>query len=95
MSHLLRLGAMGIVLSCIISYLPTIIAYLKKNDNKLQEAIYQTIIFIFNLVVCFFINHLPRIFIFNIIRNVWDIAFIVLWLYFFICSLLDKKMPRP
>lgn len=95
MSRLFGLGFGGIIGSIILGFLPSIIAFIKGNDNKFQTGIYQVIVMVINIVVCIFVNILPKFFVFNIVRNVWDIIFIVIWLYMFVCALMDKKMPRP
>lgn len=95
MSRLFAVGVWGIIGTILIGYLPTLLAYIKGNDNKLQEFIYQTIVMILNIVVCILINILPRFVVFNIVRNVWDVVFILAWIYFLIHSISDKAMPRP
>lgn len=95
MSRLFGIGIGGVIGSIIIGFLPTIIAFLKSNDNKVQTGIYQVIVMIPNIVISIFLNILPKFFVFNIIRNVWDVIFIGIWIYMLVCALLDKKMPRP
>ena len=95
MSRIIGWGVWGILLSVAITFAPTIIAFVKKNDNDKQMLVYQAILFVLNLVICILLNLLPRFFVFNIIRNVWDIIVALVWIYMLICAIFDKKMPRP
>ena len=95
MSRIIGWGVWGILLSVAITFAPTIIAFVRKNDNDRQMLVYQAILFVINLVICILLNLLPRFFIFNIVRNVWDIIVGVVWIYMLICAILNKRMPRP
>ena len=95
MSRIIGWGVWGILLSVAITFAPTIIAFVKKNDNDKQMLVYQAILFVLNLVICILLNLLPRFFIFNIVRNVWDIIVGVVWIYMLICAIFNKNMPRP
>lgn len=95
MSRIIGWGVWGILLSVAITFAPTIIAFVRKNDNDRQMLVYQAILFVINLVICILLNLLPRFFIFNIVRNVWDIIVGVVWIYMLICAIFNKRMPTP
>lgn len=95
MSRLMGIGVFGIILSIAIAFLPTIIAFIYKRYNTYQMLVYQLIANVINIVICIFLNILPKIFIFNIIRNIWDVIYCILWIYFLVCAFIDKRMPRP
>lgn len=95
MSRLFGLGIGGIIASIVLGFIPSIIAFVRDNNNKYRTGIYQVIVMVINIVICIFINILPKFFVFNIIRNVWDVIFIAVWLYMFVCAITDKNMPRP
>ena len=88
MSRLIGWNAFGVILSIIIGFIPSIIAFVKQN-------LYQGIVFVINLAICILLNILPRIIVFNIIRNIWDVVFAVIWIYFLVHAIKDKEMPRP
>ena len=90
MSRLIGWNAFGVILSIIIGFIPSIIAFVKQNIYKGQVVLYQGIVFVINLL-----NILPRIIVFNIIRNIWDVVFAVIWIYFLVHAIKDKEMPRP
>ena len=84
MSRLIGWNAFGVILSIIIGFIPSIIAFVKQNIYKGQVVLYQGIVFVINLAICILLNILPRIIVFNIIRNIWDVVFAVIWIYFLV-----------
>ncbi len=95
MSRIIAWGVGGILLSIFITYIPTIIAFVKKNVNNKQLLVYQSVIVVINLVICILLNLLPGLFIFRIVRNAWDVIFGLTWIYMLICALINKYLPRP
>lgn len=95
MSRLIGWNAFGVILSIIIGFIPSIIAFAKQNIYKGQVVLYQGIVFVINLAICILLNILPKIIIFTIIRNIWDVIFAVIWIYFLVHAIKDKEMPRP
>lgn len=61
MSRLIGWNAFGVILSIIIGFIPSIIAFVKQNIYKGQVALYQGIVFVINLAICILLNILPRI----------------------------------
>ena len=88
----------GIIGLC-ISFLPIIIAVLRKNVYRRQVIIYQVILigleFCFSLVtglLGFAFQSMVIVGIFGIISAIWSIFSLVAWIYILIHAIKDREM---
>lgn len=95
MLRIIGAGLWAIIVSAVVNFIPTIIAYVKDNLNKAQELLYQIIVFVVSFLIGLVLWLLPKIFIFKLIGDIWGIIVLGLWIYFLYCAFKDKEMPRP
>lgn len=86
-------SVMGLLFSTVISFIPTLIAYLKNNIYKKQVLIYQIIMIVANLAVSLVIALLTSIIPFMVIFSyLWSIFSLVAWIYILVNAIRNTQM---
>ena len=86
-------SVMGLLFSTVISFIPTLIAYLKNNIYTKQVLIYQIIMIAANLAVSLVIALLTSIIPFMVIFGyLWSIFSLVAWIYILVNAIRNTQM---
>lgn len=82
-----------LLFSTVISFIPTLIAYLKNNIYKKQVLIYQIIMIVASLAVSLVMALLTSIIPFMVIFSyLWSIFSLVAWIYILVNAIRNTQM---
>lgn len=86
-------SVIGLLFSTVISFIPTLIAYLKNNIYKKQVLIYQIIMIVASLAVSLVMALLTSIIPFMVIFSyLWSIFSLVAWIYILVNAIRNTQM---
>lgn len=82
------------VVSLVISFIPTLVAYLRNNIYKKQVLIYQIIMFVAGFVISLVFGLLSQVipFVMNILSILWSVFSLAAWIYILVNSIKDTRM---
>lgn len=86
-------SVIGLLFGTVISFIPTLIAYLKNNIYKKQVLIYQIIMIVASLAVSLVMALLTSIIPFMVIFSyLWSIFSLVAWIYILVNAIRNTQM---
>lgn len=86
-------SVIGLLFSTVISFIPTLIAYLKNSIYKKQVLIYQIIMIVASLAVSLVMALLTSIIPFMVIFSyLWSIFSLVAWIYILVNAIRNTQM---
>lgn len=87
------IGFIAFVVGLVISFIPTLVAYLRNNIYKKQVLIYQIIMLVARLVVSFVFGLLLQVIPFMVIFSIlWSVFSWVAWIYILVNAIKNTRM---
>ncbi len=87
------LGFIGLLFGLVISFIPTLIAYLRNNIYKKQVLTYQLIMLVAGFVVSLVFSLLARLIPFMaIFSSLWSLFSLVAWIYILVNAIKNTRM---
>ena len=87
------LGLVGALFGLVISFIPTLIAYLRNNIYKKQVLIYQLIMLAAGFVVSLVVTLIARLIPFMVLfSSLWSIFSLVAWIYILVNAIKNTRM---
>lgn len=87
------LGFIGLLFGLVISFIPTLIAYLRNNIYKKQVLTYQLIMLVAGFVVSLVFSLLARLIPFMaIFSSLWSLFSLVAWIYILVNAIKNTRI---
>lgn len=87
------LGFIALVVGLVISFIPTLVAYLRNNIYKKQVLIYQIIMLVTGFVVSLVFGLLSQVIPFMVIFSIlWSVFSCVAWIYILVNAIKNTRM---
>lgn len=87
------LGFIALVVGLVISFIPTLVAYLRNNIYKKQVLIYQIIMLVTGVVVSLVFGLLLQVTPFMVIFSIlWSVFSCVAWIYILVNAIKNTRM---
>ncbi len=87
------IGFIAFVVGLVISFIPTLVAYIRNNIYKKQVLIYQIIMLVARLVVSFVFWLLLQVIPFMVIFSIlWSVFSWVAWIYILVNAIKNTRM---
>ena len=86
-------GFIALVVGLVISFIPTLVAYLRNNIYKKQVLIYQIIMLVTGFVVSLLFGLLSQVIPFMVIFSIlWSVFSCVAWIYILVNAIKNTRM---
>lgn len=86
-------GFIALVVGLVISFIPTLVAYLRNNIYKKQVLIYQIIMLVAGFVVSLVFGLLSQVIPFMVIFSIlWSVFSCVAWIYILVNAIKNTRM---
>lgn len=89
----IAIGFIALVVGLVISFIPTLVAYLRNNIYKKQVLIYQIIMLVAGFVVSLVFGLLSQVIPFMVIFSIlWSVFSWVAWIYILVNAIKNTRM---